>query len=270
MNGDDPFLQVQADVLSTLESTRPLFTSYLRIRSLASSPKSHELKQARADLEANLQDLTADLADLVESVRAVEQDPFRYGLDVPEVSRRRRLVQDVGAEVESMHEELAKVTTTAQNGSGKGVYTNGGLPPPEAFAAGDEEGDEYAAFEQQRQTEIMHEQDEALDGVFRTVENLRGQAETMGQELEEQGEMLQEVDTLTDRVGDKLKGGTKKLGEIIRKNEGEVSTGLTSIPSDGLIRRVLIVDILPDTMSTCCIGVLIVVLIILLILVIAL
>ena len=208
-------IQDFSDVLATLESTRPLFTSYLRIRSIASSPSSPELAQARSELESNLQDLTTDLQDLLASVRAAEKDPYRYGLDVSEVARRGQLVEEVTSEIEGMREELAK---KLQTGSAAGGSK---LPDPSAFDADGEEGDDYAAFEQQRQTEIMAEQDEQLDDVFRTVGTLRAQADVMGRELEEQGELLEEVDTLTDRVGDKLKGGARKLNEIIRKNEGK-------------------------------------------------
>ena len=70
--------------------------------------------------------------------------------------------------------------------------------------------------------EIMHEQDEQLDGVFRTVGNLRQQANDMGRELEEQGQLLDEVDTITDRVGGRLQTGIKKVGWVIKKNEGKV------------------------------------------------
>ena len=150
-------------------------------------------------------------------MRAAEQDPFRYGLDVDEVARRRRLVDEVGGEVEEMRTELQKAVAAKPPGGANGSA----LPDPSAFD-GDEDGEGgYAAFEQQRQAEMMHEQDEALDEVFVTVGNLRDQADTMGRELEEQGEMLGEVDTLADRVGGKLTGGMKRLNTIIRKNEGE-------------------------------------------------
>lgn len=198
-------------MLATLDSTRPLFKSYLRIRSTASSATSPELAQARSELEQNLQDLSTDLQDLVDSVRAVEQDPFKYGLDIDEVARRNRLVEDVGHELADMRSELANTVASAQRR----------LPDPEAFDshAGDDE-DGYTAMEQQRQVEIMQEQDEALDDVFRTVGNLREQADVMGRELEEQGGMLDEVDNLADKVGGKLQGGMRRLNTIIRKNEG--------------------------------------------------
>jgi t-SNARE syntaxin family protein len=77
-------------------------------------------------------------------------------------------------------------------------------------------------MEQQRQTELMHEQDEQLDGVFRTVGNLRQQADDMGRELEDQAVMIDEVDTLADRVGGKLANGMSRIKHIVRKNEGMI------------------------------------------------
>ena len=145
----------------------------------------------------------------------MENDPFRYGLDIDEVGRRRSLVEEISGEVEEMRAELAKTVANVQS---KALDTS--ALPPSAFDADSPDGDEYTTFEQQRQVEIMHEQDEALDGVFKTVGNLRQQADVMGRELEEQGEMLNEVDTLTDRLGGKLQGGMKRLNTIVRKNEG--------------------------------------------------
>ena len=203
-------------MLSTLNTTRSLFSSYLRIRSLASSASSPELAQARSELETTLHDLSTDLQDLIDSVRAVEGDPFRYGIDIDEVGRRRKLVEDVGREIETMRIELQKVA-----GGQKGAATNGhALPPPSAFDPDAPEGDHYEAFEQQRQVEIMHEQDEALDEVFQTVGTLRQQADDMGRELEDQHELLGEMDKDTDRVGGKLQNGIKKVGWVIKKNEG--------------------------------------------------
>lgn len=206
---------------------------------------------ARSDLETGLGSLAEDLADLVESVKVVENDPSRYGLDAGEVTRRKRLVQEVGGEIEDMREELARQVgaSGAGGGAGRGGGASAGddLPHPNSFAIADGEGDaddNYAEFEQQQQVQMMREQDQHLDGVFQTVGNLRRQADDMGRELEEQHEMLDNVDTLADRVGGRLQTGVEKLRYVMRKNE--------------------------DRLSSCCIAVLIMVLIILLILLLAL
>lgn len=166
-------------------------------------------------------------------MQAVESNPEQYGLSVDEVTRRKRLVQEVGGEVEDMREELQKKLDTGASSGGAG----GDLPDPNSFSM--PEGDDgYAEFEQQQQMEIMHEQDQHLDGVFQTVGNLRRQADDMGRELEEQREMLEVVDNIADRVGGRLQTGMSKLNHVIRNNE--------------------------DKWSSCCIAVLIFVLILIL------
>ena len=218
------------------------------------------MKEARQELESTVQDLSTDLQDLVDSVKAVEGDPFRYGLDIEEVGRRRKLVQDVGDEVETMRQELARTVVGAQGGQGKGM--NGSLPPPSAFETdGDDDGDGYGAFEQEQQVQMMQEQDEVLDGVFKTVGNLRQQADDMGRELEEQQEMLGDVDNVADRVQGKLANGIKRVGWVIKHNEGNCGTWNDVDVVSGKLKF----D--SDTWSSCCIGVLIFVLILLLVLV---
>lgn len=210
--------QAIRDVLTQLNTIRGLFSSYKRIRSSATSATSPEYQDARNELEANLKDLTFDLEDLIESVKAVESDPYKFGLEIEEVERRRRLVGEVGAEVDGMRAELQKTVNEVQNKS-KAPVNNDVLADPDSF---EDEEDEYAEFEEQRQVEMMHEQDQALDGVFRTVGNLRQQADDMGRELEDQTEMLKDVDDVADRVGSKLQNGLKKVGWVIKQNEGRL------------------------------------------------
>lgn len=169
-------------------------------------------------------------------MRAIEYDPYRYGLELDEVERRRKLVDDVGKEIEEMRQELQRTVHEHPGTAGKRASSGpssasaaggSGLPAPSTFDnLLDEEGQErgedyYSEMEQQRQVELMQDQDQQLDGVFRTVVNLRQQADDMGRELEEQSVMLKDVDTLAERVGGKLQDGVKRVGHIIKKNEGE-------------------------------------------------
>lgn len=198
----------------------------------ASSP---ELASARSDLESALATLAEDLADLIESIKAVESDPAAFSLDAAEVTRRKRLVQEIGGEVEDMRDELAKKLDDVAAGAGKKKKQRAAgpsdLPDPNAFAIPDGDGDggggggdSYAEFEHQQQLHMMREQEEDLEGVFQTVGNLRRQADDMGRELEEQREMLEVVDGLADRVGDRLQTGMQKLQYIIRRNEDRWSS----------------------------------------------
>ncbi|KAI0157700.1 SNARE domain-containing protein [Xylariaceae sp. FL1272] len=254
-NEEDPFLQVQQDVLSQMQNARPLFTSYLRIRSLSTTPgTSPEVASARSDLESALSALAEDLSDLIESVRAIESDPTHYGISSHELSRRKKLVDEIGGEVEDMQSELSSQnamlsrqsghpnTNPSRNAATAKAFANSDLPPPSSFLFEEESSqthDNYAEFEQQQQLQMMRDQDQELDRTFVTVGNLRRQADDMGRELEEQHEILEHVGEHADRVEGRLEEGMKKLGHIMRKNE--------------------------DKYSSCCIAVLIFVLIVLLV-----
>lgn len=178
---------------------------------------------------------------------AVQSDPYKYGLEIEEVARRKRLVDEVGAEVEGMREELARSTSAQGQGDTKGKGPAGGAAGRGSRFQEDESGrdEDYAAqFEHEQQLTMLREQDTALDSVFHTVGNLRQQADDMGRELEEQAGMLEVTDQLADRVGGRLQTGMTKMKEVVRRNE--------------------------DGLSSCCIAVLIFVLILLLVLVLVL
>lgn len=211
-----------------MDTTRPLFTSYLRIRSLSQTTTSPELRSARHDLESALATLAEDLADLIASVQAVTANPAAFGLSAHEVARRKRLVAEIGGEVDDMREELAKTIVGAASSSARGGDL---LPDPSAFDTaltedGDGHGaDDYAAeFEVQQQQHMMREQDMHLDGVFQTVQTLQRQAGDMGRELEEQREMLEDTDRLAERVGGRLQTGMDKLKYVVKHNEDRLSS----------------------------------------------
>lgn len=136
-------------------------------------------------------------------------------------------MQDLGREVDDMAAEIGRQPVASTTTKGKNA-----LPNPSEFDAlspdiddkldgGEGDDDYYANFEQQRQVELMAAQDQQLDGVFRTVGNLRQQADTLGRELEDQAVLLDDVEGLADTVGGKLASGMKRIKTIVRKNEGE-------------------------------------------------
>lgn len=153
---------------------------------------------------------------------AVEHDPYRYGIELDELSRRRQLVADVARELENIRTELQRGDAEGVGG-GKGTNVSG-LPNPGDFDDQDGREDYYAEFEEQRQRELFQDQEQQLDGVFNTVGNLRQQANVMGRELGEQTEIAQDIDTRADRLGGKIASGTRRVTEVIRRNEGKKYT----------------------------------------------
>ena len=131
-------------------------------------------------------------------------------------------MNDVGNEIQEMRGRVNQTVEEADRKRSNSLRHPDDFLDDDPLAAGGGQDDGYAEWEEQRQMEIMHEQDEALDSVFQTVGNLRAQADTMGRELEEQAEILKDTEDITDRVSDKLKSGMKGIKHVIERNEGEL------------------------------------------------
>ncbi|KAG0666416.1 hypothetical protein C6P45_000232 [Maudiozyma exigua] len=90
------------------------------------------------------------------------------------------------------------------------------------------------------QEQILKEQDTHLDDIHKTMQNLHLHAQTMGQELEDQGAILDELDENFDSITNKVQRGRRQLEWIYEKNK--------------------------EKYNDCCIGLLIIALIVLLVL----
>lgn len=223
-------------MLIQLDRIRPLFTSYLRIRTYATSPNSQELLSSSSELSSAIESLSEDLTDLKASVKAVESDPYKYGLEIEELIRRNKLCDDVSTELQDMREELGKSISSSVL-----PKTKQNTLESDANEANEHNRDNYAEFEQQQQLKILADQDVQLESVSKIVSHIRQQASDMGRELEEQAEILDRVGGLAERVGGRLQTGVKAMGTVLKRNE--------------------------NGLSNCCIVALIIILIILLILV---
>ncbi|GAV52996.1 hypothetical protein ZYGR_0AI02780 [Zygosaccharomyces rouxii] len=69
------------------------------------------------------------------------------------------------------------------------------------------------------QEQMLREQDVQLDSIHHTMTNLHMQAQTMGDELQDQGELLQDMDTNMDTIGNKLSRGRRQLEWIYERNK---------------------------------------------------
>ncbi|KAK5778449.1 hypothetical protein RI543_004114 [Arxiozyma heterogenica] len=69
------------------------------------------------------------------------------------------------------------------------------------------------------QDQILHEQDIHLDNIHQTMKNLHLQAQTMGEELEDQGRILDDLDNNFDSVTNKLSRSRRQLEWVYEKNK---------------------------------------------------
>ncbi|KAH9836334.1 syntaxin 6, N-terminal-domain-containing protein [Rhodofomes roseus] len=215
----DPYHAVQQEIQTSMQAASTLRASYLRIRSTARED-SEELVWARNELKATLAALEADLEDLEESVRVVEQTGARmFGLDESELMERQRYVAHIRREIETMRAEVE----SDASGKRSRPHSQIGLPAPSSRvssrATSPAPGDDQAEWARQEQEMIMHQQDQTLDSIGGTLSTLAEQAGLMGREILEHNEMLDDLEQGVDRSGSKLDSAMTRMKRFIRQTE---------------------------------------------------
>ncbi|CCH43977.1 Syntaxin-6 [Wickerhamomyces ciferrii] len=193
----------------------------------------------RSDFNNNISELEETISDLKESIQSSKEDPEFFQISNTEINKRESIVKKLEDSIQQLQLQWSSKNGNSNNPFIRYDETDENGKSGEANGVVDED---YNKFSQLQQEEMMREQDDQLDGVYTTMQNINLQARTMGEELEDQAYIIDEVDSELDRVGGKLGRGMRQVEHVIRKNQ--------------------------ERAGDCCIGVLIVALIVLLVLVI--
>ncbi|WVQ84022.1 hypothetical protein IAT38_006167 [Cryptococcus sp. DSM 104549] len=236
----DPYIDVKREVESSLSTITSILSTHPHLLTPSPTPSS-TVQAAQDELRSTLGLLEADLEDLEESVRVVEDMGERWGLGAGEVNRRREFVKRVRGQLEGWQNKAYKLGNR-NKGKGKAPQRYRDEPEDLERNAPDYDEDEVRRWEAQEQQMLVKKQDDTLGVISGTLHTLASQAGLIGQEVHEQSEMLDDLSTRVDSTDSRLRKVQRTMNDFIRRNE--------------------------ETKSGWCIGILIVVLMILLMLVI--
>ncbi|ODQ64548.1 hypothetical protein NADFUDRAFT_42859 [Nadsonia fulvescens var. elongata DSM 6958] len=211
----DPFNQVYSDAVEQIQQLDITIAQY-RNQGFASGTEHDSDNIKPADIANLMDELGLTVDDLLQSVEVARNQPEVYGLDKEQLRDRSNKVSELTKRLKHLQESTQGITM------GRGVGANLAKPsgPPPFGAIADEPGvSENPYANDLLQQDIMQEQDQALDGVYQSVNVLREQANVMSRELEDQSYMLDDLDTHVDRSQDKLRRGIKRIETVYRKNE---------------------------------------------------
>ena len=170
---------------------------------------SLQRKTAQRELEDECQGLVYMLAEIDKSVDAAEKNPQRFRLSHAELSERRKWVMATRRKV-----------TDVSNGIIAG--TNAPIAPPSTAtsklaSAIHTENDEFIHSEGERQQLMIHQQDEELEDLSVHVVRIGELGREMGQELESQGYLIDELDAEMDGTSTRMAAAQRKVQAVLDK-----------------------------------------------------
>ncbi|KAI5957734.1 hypothetical protein KGF57_003000 [Candida theae] len=235
----DPFNEVKDDAYAVVHRLEALIS-----QRISGHPPTTEQTQ---DFGNNYEELQEMRDDLQSALEQSAKNPSQFNLTSTDISERQSILQDLNQRISQLSQSWHNSSSSSSSSNNKKQLRD--VTSMSNRISQDDDGNPFnidtdtgggnnmTTYQQQ---ELIQEQDVQLDDIHKTMMNLNQQATMMGDELEDQGFMLDELDYEMDNVGNKLDRGMKRLNVFIERNR--------------------------ETASNWCIGVLVVVLCVLLVL----
>eukprot|EP00052_Salpingoeca_macrocollata_P003227 m.34876 g.34876 ORF g.34876 m.34876 type:complete len:244 (+) comp13138_c0_seq4:62-793(+) len=215
MSSADPFAVVKNDVQQALSNAKALYARWTQL--LESPGDAEEFSWTSKELRSALKSITWDLDDLAETISVVEQAPERFKMSADELASRKAFVADTKSTVKNMQEHVAqskgREKAKSQAESRSALLGSSRYDKLQQEIQSENQG--FIEDEQQRQQLLMREQDEQLGEVTQAIGVLRQLGETIGDELDDQNEMLEEFDMEISSTQDRLSATLKKLDRTL-------------------------------------------------------
>ena len=220
----DPYLLVKSEVEGCLK------------RAFASKERVENGDQkALGVMDGALASAGETLQELTSAIEIMQKDPARFNLSADEVSKRVSQVQAL----KSNHQQLNEWCTTQLKSANAlaakdrerkprelrqrtqaDVDAGNGIDPSQRAAA-----DDYFNDAARQHQELIERQDEDLDDIGNAVINIGEMGKQIGEELDSQGRLLDELDDDMDKTGSRLQNLNQKMNVMLKKS-GNCQMGL--------------------------------------------
>ncbi len=152
------------------------------------------------------------LEELDRATGMAERDFDRFKVDAAELASRRRWTANTKSRVETMRADAQSVLDARRKGAGAGGARGGGLDG--AIAANN---DGYLDREHDQQQLIVRRQDDELDDISTSIQRIGQVGLTIGEELETQGKMLEELEEDVEGTNSRLAAAQRKMNQVLKK-----------------------------------------------------
>lgn len=214
----DPFIQVYNDTEEQLNQLLQILDKKKKGRS---STSSKEISEIISEAQETIQDLNESIEFMKQEQVMPEQEIRSREKNMATLDSKVRQCQTLN--IETSQDSNVGTTSGSTNKQWPSLPQNNresfSLDIEATAGSEDSQATEHDAVQEQ----LLREQDDQLDIIHQTMQNIHLQASTMGQELGEQGMILEELDTNVDGVMNKLSRGRRQLEWVYENNKERVN-----------------------------------------------
>lgn len=219
MSLEDPFFVVRGEVQKAVNTARGLHQRWSELLQAGSAGGREELDWTANELRNGLRSIEWDLEDLEETIGIVEANPGKFKLPAGDLQERRAFVERMREAVQEMKDHMASPTALAfmeRNNSevlaGKSAAQKS--PSDLLDASMVSASSRYLEEQQATQQLILDQQDHQLDMVSGSIRVLKHMSGRVGEELDEQGIMLDAFGHEMEHTQSRMDGVLRRLAKV--------------------------------------------------------
>ncbi|XP_078686368.1 syntaxin-6-like isoform X2 [Branchiostoma floridae x Branchiostoma belcheri] len=238
MSLEDPFFVVKDEVQKAVQNATGLYQRWCELLEDPVSVSKEEYDWTSNELRNSLRSIEWDLEDLDETISIVESNPRKFKIDQQELGDRRAFIsrtrQSVKQTQNEMKSKLLHVNTSPTIQDSKPLKEkkpvkedrsrerehlfNGPSKRQDRYTKLDSEmentNQKFISDTRQQQQLIVEAQDDQLDMVSGSVGVLKNMSHQIGNELDEQAVMLDDLGHEIDSTQSRLDGVLKKIAKV--------------------------------------------------------
>uniref|UniRef100_A0A131XH75 Putative snare protein tlg1/syntaxin 6 n=1 Tax=Hyalomma excavatum TaxID=257692 RepID=A0A131XH75_9ACAR len=218
MSLEDPFFVVKDEIVKAIANNKTLFERWNQYQDPSSLPSKEDIDWTTSELRKGLRSIEWDLEDLEETVAIVEKNPKKFKIDDKEIKSRKAFIEQSKNEVKCMKEAIleSKAKNKKMRPSSMELF-NSSRTAKYTSLRNEVESPVRRLLDhtQQQQQELMVAQDEELEGIQTSVGTLKSMSKHIGNELDEQSVMLDDLGHDMDNTESKIDGALKKMAKVL-------------------------------------------------------
>lgn len=215
---EDPFFIVREEVNKALGNVNTLFVKWDKLLSGERTGQT-EIDATLNDIKNNIRSIEWDLEDLTETVNIVESNPMKFQLTPNDIIERKDFITNTKSRIKRMKESLNKPETLAkiEKNTRNSLITNGNVNKYERLDNEMVESNQrYINDVHNQQQMLIGQQDNQLEHVHRSVGVLKSMGSQIGNELEEQAIILDELNHEVEQTDSKLQTVLVRVEKMLR------------------------------------------------------
>ncbi|XP_057396521.1 syntaxin-10 isoform X1 [Balaenoptera acutorostrata] len=229
MSLEDPFFVVRGEVQKAVNTARGLYQRWCELLHEGAAVGREELDWTTNELRNGLRSIEWDLEDLEETIGIVEANPGKFKLPAGDLQERKVFVERMREAVQEMKDHMvspAAIAFMERNNremlTGKPATLKSSSDLLDASVVSTTS--RYIEEQQATQQLIMDQQDQQLEMVSGSIQVLKHMSGRVGEELDEQGIMLDTFVHEMDHTQSRMDGVLRKMAKVSHMTSGPYSS----------------------------------------------